>query len=211
MGIIKSGILGGFSGKVGAVVGTSWKGKAIMRSQAQSVTNPRTTAQVENRNRFKYVFEFATSILSSIVKPLNDRFAQGMSGYNLFCSRNKGLFLADGEFVPANLVLSVGKLGDTVITLFDFTNEYEASVEYSKVLSGAYQSLTDKAYAVVVDNAGIVLGTSSAVATRNDEQVLITLNRALVGGEAVHAAIAFLRADGSMVGNTAHSTANYPL
>ena len=31
MGTIKKGILGGFSGKVGTVVGASWKGISYMR------------------------------------------------------------------------------------------------------------------------------------------------------------------------------------
>ena len=39
MGTIKQGILGGFSGKVGTVVGSSWKGISYMRGQAQNVKN----------------------------------------------------------------------------------------------------------------------------------------------------------------------------
>ena len=44
MGTIKQGILGGFSGKVGSVVGASWKGISYMRSQADHVKNPRSAA-----------------------------------------------------------------------------------------------------------------------------------------------------------------------
>ena len=33
MGTIKQGILGGFSGKVGTVVGSSWKGISYMRGK----------------------------------------------------------------------------------------------------------------------------------------------------------------------------------
>lgn len=52
MGIIKNGILGGFNGKVGTVIGYSWKGKAVMRSIAQNVHNPNTEAQRAQRMRF---------------------------------------------------------------------------------------------------------------------------------------------------------------
>jgi hypothetical protein len=38
MGIVKKGILGGFSGKVGAVVDGSWKGISYMRSLPQNIT-----------------------------------------------------------------------------------------------------------------------------------------------------------------------------
>ena len=47
MGIIKKGILGGFSGKVGNVVGASWKGIDYIRSLPSTVRNPRTPRQVK--------------------------------------------------------------------------------------------------------------------------------------------------------------------
>lgn len=55
MGTIKKGILGGFSGTVGTVVGGSWKGTAYMRGKAQSISNPRTERQVAQRNKLKFI------------------------------------------------------------------------------------------------------------------------------------------------------------
>ena len=52
MGIIKQSILGGFSGKVGTVVGGSCKGIFYMRVLAQNVKNPRTDAQMNQRSNF---------------------------------------------------------------------------------------------------------------------------------------------------------------
>ena len=49
MGKIRQGILGGFNGTVGTVVGGSWKGMAYMRGKAQSVKNPRTEKQMAQR------------------------------------------------------------------------------------------------------------------------------------------------------------------
>jgi hypothetical protein len=51
MGTIKQGILGGFSGKVGTVIGASWKGINYMRSIPQHVKNPRTAGQVSQRSK----------------------------------------------------------------------------------------------------------------------------------------------------------------
>lgn len=53
MGKINQGILGGFSGKVGTVVGAFWKGKATMRAMPGHVANPRTEAQQAARARFR--------------------------------------------------------------------------------------------------------------------------------------------------------------
>ena len=78
MGKIKQGILGGFKGKVGTVIGSSWNGIAYMRGQAQSVKNPKTAAQMQQRNFFKD--------LQSLVSQLSDE--QLLS---LFPSVNRGM------------------------------------------------------------------------------------------------------------------------
>ena len=62
MGKIKQGILGGFKGKVGTVIGSSWNGIAYMKGQAPSVRNPKTAAQMTQRNFFKEVQELAAQI-----------------------------------------------------------------------------------------------------------------------------------------------------
>ena len=66
MGTIKQGILGGFSGKVGTVVGSSWKGLSYMRGQAQSVKNPRTAKQMAQRDKFALALSFIRPIQSFI-------------------------------------------------------------------------------------------------------------------------------------------------
>ena len=54
MGTIKQGVLGGFSGKVGTVVGASWKGTAYMRGIATHTKNPRTEKQIAQRTKMKF-------------------------------------------------------------------------------------------------------------------------------------------------------------
>ena len=58
MGKIKQGILGGFNGTVGTVVGGSWKGLAYMRGKAQSIKNPRTEKQMAQRMKFAVAQRF---------------------------------------------------------------------------------------------------------------------------------------------------------
>ena len=59
MGKIKQGILGGFKGKVGTVIGASWNGIAYMRGLPQSVRNPKTVAQEAQRAFFRDVQDLA--------------------------------------------------------------------------------------------------------------------------------------------------------
>ena len=55
MGKIKQGILGGFKGKVGTVIGSSWNGIAYMKGQPQSVKDAKSAAQIAQRDFFREV------------------------------------------------------------------------------------------------------------------------------------------------------------
>lgn len=207
MAILKQGILGGVKGKVGSVVGSSWKGIATLRSLPLSVTNPRTAAQVGNRARFTGVVGLATVLLSAIIKPLNDRFASAMSGYNLFVQRSRDCFTPAGIFVSANLILSRGKLGATaIVSVTADEGEHFVVVSFSKDLENGYQSLTDKAFAVCCDASGVVLGFVSAGSVRADESVTINLNRVLEENERITCYLSFLRADGTMCADSTYET-----
>ena len=83
MGTIKQGILGGFNGKVGTVVGASWKGIAYMRGQAQSVRNPKTAAQVMQRNFFAQLTSLASQLSDDQLRSLFPQSVKGKTRRNL--------------------------------------------------------------------------------------------------------------------------------
>ena len=146
MGIIKQGILGGFKGKVGSVIGTSWKGKAVMKAMPLSVANPRTAPQVLQRGKFTSIVKLASGMLSSIVKPLWDKRAVGMSGYNAFCSANIKAFNPSGAFVPAEFNLGKGRLLNPTIS----TAVYAAGV-----MTVTLQKLQDDPLGLPTDEIGL--------------------------------------------------------
>jgi len=79
MGKMKNGILDAFSGTIGRVVGTSWRGVAVMRSKAHSRKNANTPKQQEqkaynNENRAFFLFPVAYSILAFKQIFLNSRY-----------------------------------------------------------------------------------------------------------------------------------------
>src|SRR6056297_342110 len=115
MAIIKQGIMGGFSGTIGNIVGSSWKGIDVMKSKPLSVSNPKTAAQQAQRGAFGQCVAFAASLLSVIIKPLWDRFAMQMSGFNAFVSTNVSNFDSDGVVDYSSLVVSKGKMSETPI------------------------------------------------------------------------------------------------
>ena len=81
MGIINHGILGGFSGKVGPIVGFRWKSNYYIRSRAAKVSNPRTPKQQAQRGKFSTVFSFLKTI-KPFIRLGYKEFSQEKSAFN---------------------------------------------------------------------------------------------------------------------------------
>lgn len=58
MATFKKGILGGFQGRIGNVVGSTWKGREVMKIRPAVVSNPNTENQQKQRARFSLVGRF---------------------------------------------------------------------------------------------------------------------------------------------------------
>lgn len=111
MAIIKKGILGGFSNKVGNVVGSTWKGINTMRSLPAQYNDANSEAQQANRSTFKYFATFGSQLLTGIIRPLWDWQAKRMSGYNLFIKRNIDYRNANEDsWSIEDLIISQGRL-----------------------------------------------------------------------------------------------------
>ena len=113
MGKIKQGILGGFSGQVGTVVGSSWKGIAYMRGKAQHVKNPRTAGQTYHRDAIKAV-TMALRPITSTLRLTFAEYAKKMSAFNKAVSVNYKEAIVNQDGTPvvdySKLILSQGTL-----------------------------------------------------------------------------------------------------
>lgn len=81
MGTINKGILGGFSGKVGNVVGGNWKGIDYMRSKSSKRNFKATQAQLEQQLKFGLAIRFVQS-MSGLVELSFRNFAVRKTGIN---------------------------------------------------------------------------------------------------------------------------------
>lgn len=123
MATLNSGILGGFSGKVGPVVGYSWKGINCMRSLALSVNDPRTDEQLMWRERLGVLSTLGTKALPFVQAGFHNQ-AKSMTEGNVFIAKNiksvfsgtwpsetldhsKLVFAAGSLDLPANPAVSV--------------------------------------------------------------------------------------------------------
>lgn len=113
MATFEKGILGGFSGKVGNVVGARWRGKNVMRSLPQRGKYVPTDEQLIQREKFAAVIKFLTPLKPIVGKYFGQK--QGdKSIYNLATSYHLKEALVDdaGEykmFYP-KVLISKGEL-----------------------------------------------------------------------------------------------------
>lgn len=81
MGIINKGILGPVSGKVGTVIGGSWKGIPFLRSQPTSSHTSFTQPQLEQQAKFSTTIKFLQPMTSLLSVSFRD-YAVKMTGFN---------------------------------------------------------------------------------------------------------------------------------
>ena len=207
MAVIRQGVLGGFRGRVGNIVGTGWKGIAVMKSLPLSVANPRTAGQVAQRNKFALLTCLASLLLAAVVKPLWDRFASNMSGYNAFISANQGSFNPMGNIDPAKLVVSKGRmLSPTIGSRTTSGNTMNCTI--TNPIGDKYALPTDKIYAVGLHQTNLTpLFQGDTGVTRGASATTIvplTFPDTTALGNCGKVYISYLRADGSEVSNSGY-------
>ncbi len=184
MAIYKQGILGPFSGKVGTVVGSSWRGIAYIRSLAAKVGNPRTQKQVSNRARFSTLTSRLKHFLALIKQGFID--VGNMSPWSAAIKTNlaavseddahnilvdmQAIVLSNGT---TDFEISASKAGSTVD--FSWTAPGTASDFFDgELLVGAYNVANGKSAIYKTDlSQGAGLLDFSAILTGEDDDVHI--------------------------------------
>lgn len=207
MGIINQGILGGLRKKVGSVVGASWKGIPVLRIYQPVVSNPKTAKQVTVRTGFKAYALLASAILAAYIKPLWDRTAVRMSGYNAFLKANAQLIKNGGNPFDEAFIATKGKMDATPIASVAVTAA-GITVTWDPTATGRYALPTDVPYLLVLDQANqkvIYAGCPDPSAVRSAGSVTAlpaAFMNALETGAEGKAYLSFMRADGSIVSDS---------
>jgi len=205
MGVIKRGILGGFSNKVGNIVGSTWKGIAIVKSLPLSVANPRTAGQVLQRSKFKNLTVLGSLLLSPIIKPLWDRFANQMSGFNAFISANQSAFDIRGEIDPYGLLMSRGRM----IAPADITGSISGSnwlITLTNPENDRFALPTDRVFIVGLSGDAKKVAFASVTSTQRGAlptvQVTTNVSPNVGLSDVAYIYAGYLRSDGSEVSNS---------
>ena len=206
MGTIKKGILGGFSGKVGTVVGASWKGIAYMRSLPQKVRNPRTEPQRMQRSKFALTMNFLKPITgllrtgwkmyahrqSPINAAMSYAIANAITGtYPNYAIDPSKVMISRGGLSPALNASVTPSAGGTIA--FDWNDNSGSSTARQ----------TDKALLAVVNPEKSEAVFDTAGAQRSDVTQSLNMPADWLG-ETVHAYIGFISEDDKDLANSVY-------
>jgi hypothetical protein len=204
MGKISQGILGGLSGKVGNVIGGSWKGIDYIRIKPSSVANPRTEGQVNQRTKFSSVLEFLQPNIA-FLKIGYKNFANKRTEFNAAMSYllNNAITGVAPNFVVdyGNALLSRGNLSGVLNGAIDLTVPGQVDFTWGDNSAEGNANVTDKAMVLVYnpskkDSIYILDGASRTTGLQS-----ITIPNTYAG-DVVELFMAFVAFDGSQVSNS---------
>lgn len=185
MGKIRTGILGGFQGKVGTVIGSSWRGESIMRALPKGTAKKPTELQMLQRLKFKAVSEF----LNPLRNTLNMYFGNDVgvkSKYNMATSYHiiNAVEVTDGvtQILYPRVLVAKG-------TLFGFQNLSSTHLETEITFQWEDNSVFGNAKAE--DTVNVVCYNEELntfyvfenIATRNGLTANVTLPQNFIGHE----------------------------
>tara|TARA_R110002033_G_scaffold152401_1_gene189057 strand:+ start:2597 stop:3238 length:642 start_codon:yes stop_codon:yes gene_type:complete len=206
MGKIAQGILGGLSGKVGNIIGGSWKGIDYIRIKPSSVANPRTEGQVNQRNKFTITLEYIQAT-SDFVKIGYKSFAVKKTEFNAAMSyvlNNAVGGIAPNFTIDYSLaLLSRGPLSGVLNGTTVLTTPGQVTFDWDDNSAEGNANVTDKAMVLVYnpskkESISILNGAVRTIQTQT-----ITIPNTYAG-DTVELFMAFVSEDGKTVSNSVY-------
>lgn len=198
MGTIKKGILGGFSGKVGTVIGANWRGLDVMRSLPKKSNSVPTDLQTEQRLKFGIVMGFLSPVKGIIEKAYGT--SQGVkSNFNLATSYHiqeaiTGMMPALDIDFP-KVIFTKGELLGPSSATAAATAVGEITYQWQNNSNSGLSKDTDKAIAIVFCPAEKKYVILDGAALRSD--LILTLEMpAQFAGKNVHSWLGFISSNG---------------
>lgn len=198
MGTFKKGILGGFSGKVGTVIGASWRGLDVMRSLPKKNNALPTEAQLEQRIKFGLMISFLSPI-----KNIIDRTYGTPSGSKSKFNLAMGYHLQEAvsgispnfEVNYMKVVMSKGELLSPVAAAVAINNPSEVDFTWDNNSGTGLSNDDDKGVFLVYNPAKkLYVALESAI---NRQDLAATLEVPLIfSGNVVHCWMSFISASG---------------
>ena len=186
MGKLQDGFVGGFSGRLGNVIGYNWRGRWCVRSLPADFKDARTDAQLRQRQLFSEMVRFAGRAKRVLALGLEAASRNvGVTSSNYFIRINKGCFaMQDGELAVdlPELRLSDGPVAPVAFDAPQLLDEATISIDFEKNPLHRNCSQDDSVFLVAYCPEYKDFDFSDATARRR-KQVVLRLNEAWVGKE----------------------------
>ena len=203
MGKIENGVLGGFSGKVGPVVGCKGKNGNYMRAHAATISNPRTEKQQEQRGKFSLVFNFLQAF-TPFIRIGYKECAQGKSAFNAAVSYMlKKAITGDGTELSINFKRVLVSTG-TLMPIFQgmaTAKDNQMMFQWEDNSEMGNAEMTDIAMILVYNKNKGTAVYDTAAAVRSDSHATLALPTDW-NHDTLIAYLGFCSADGNCVANS---------
>lgn len=206
MAIINQGILGGVSGKIGNVIGGTWKGIDYLRIKPSSVANPKTEGQLDQRSKFAKVLHFLQP-MTDFLRVGFKQYAIKMTEFNAAMSYN--LFNAVLGAYPnytidyPNALVSRGNLKGVANGTANSTSVAEIDITWDDNSSSGNALATDKSLILILnpDKKESIYTTSGPPRSAGTETLNLPPE---YSGDVVEVYLGFVSEDGTKVSNSTH-------
>lgn len=188
MGVIRTGANGGFSGKAGSVIGSSWKSIDYIKGLYKKRTKPATLEQLTQQARFFTVAKFLMPIAPIIGIGYGQKRADRMTAMNVAVQQNLKEALTGSypnfELDYSNVKIAVGSYigGGATSVSFD---QGLLSVAWSTELNVIYNSQPDDlVFILMYQPVADEFMTSPQTPIRADGDIVIEVPAHLLGESA---------------------------
>jgi hypothetical protein len=209
MGKFNQGILGGFSGKVGTVIGVTWKGITFMRGIAPHHSDAQSQRQLDQRLKFSVVMKFLLPLSGFIrigfkdyairMTALNAAFSYNLRNalqgtYPAYTINYANALVARGNLAPALNPVASSTIAGTILFNWDNNSDEMNANPTDLTLIVVYNP--SKNQAVFQQNTS----------ERADETQSVTVPISFTGDQ-VQCYIAFASMDGQVLSNSTYAGA----
>lgn len=199
----KEGIFGGFSGKIGNVIGCKGKTGYYVRSRPQHVSNPQTERQQAHRGKFAVAMQFARTLTPFLRISYREFAGSGQPFHAAVSSILKNAVADTAEGLGIDFEKALVSRGSlTVVSQASVVQtEDHVSFAWTDNSNEGNAAVTDATLLLVFNKTRREAVYSDGVACRSDEKAVLDIPKDW-GDDELVAYLGFRSADGETVANS---------
>jgi len=207
MGTIRNGANGGFSGKAGSVIGSSWNNISYIKGLPKLSNKPATLKQLDQRARFSAALAFLGPIKDVLIMGYKGQASGRATGFNMGIQQVLGHaitgtypdYSVDKELVQ----ISKGTLQATTDIVFTSTATETLEISWLPQVNSLNAFVDDEATVLIYNVPQNLFMIYTNAGKRGDAGTTLTLPSSFAGQE-IHSYIFYVSRDGNRQSNSTY-------